>query len=169
MENKPIENFDDVIAQLKERAAKLEPGRAGFDYFYDRLAVTGDDELRFNKQKVNIISPFYSFMSNTGKVLSVLAIVAVCAIGGIAYYQLAVPVGTEIGDVARDLAAKPAEDEVNIEVSAVSSGEPVAGLLDSLQQEIVAEDALLARESASAYGAEEDKLLADLNSYDNEI
>lgn len=163
------DNFNDVIARLEDVALKLEPSRQSWQILIDRLAVTEEMESRFNKQKVNIISPFYSFMSNTGKVLSVLALVAIFAIGGTVYYQMAVPVSEEVGTLATNLnlPINQADDEASI--TSIGGGEPITGLLTLINEELTAEDKLLASEAISAYGLEEDQLLVDLNKYGNEI
>lgn len=169
MENKE-DNLNDVIARLESRALKLEPSRQSWQTLVDRLSVTEEVENRLNKQKVNIISPFYRFMSNTGKVLSALALVAVFAIGGVVYYQMAVPVSEEVGTLATNLNL-PIKGQVadDTSITSIGGGEPITGLLTLINEELNAEDKLLAGESISAYGLEEDQLLADLNKYGNEI
>jgi len=168
MENKE-DNFNDVIARLEMRAKELAPSRLGWQTLVDRMVVTEEVDIRLNKQKVNIISPFYSFMSNTGKVLSALALIAVFSIGGVVYYQMAVPVSEEVGSLASNLKLPVNDSSDDVGVISIGGGEPITGLLTLINEELRAEDDLLSTESANAYGSEEEQLLADLNKYQNEI
>lgn len=167
MENKE-DNFNDVVSRLESWAFRLEPSLNGWQSLLDKLAVTEEGDNRFNKKKVNIISPFYSFMSNTGKVLSVMALVAVFAIGGVIYYQMAVPVGEEVGSLASNFKLPIAKNSGEVEFSNIG-GEPVAGLLALLGEELNAEATLFSSEEDNFGNSLEEELLADLNKYENEI
>lgn len=167
MENKE-DNFNDVVSRLESWAFRLEPSLNGWQSLLDKLAVTEEGDNRFHKQKVNIISPFYNFMSNTGKVLSVMALVAVLAIGGVIYYQMAVPVGEEVGSLASNFKLPTTKNSGEAEFASVV-GEPVAGLLALLNEELDAETSLLASEGNNFSNSLEEELLADLNKYENEI
>lgn len=133
-----------VIDLFKEQGLMAKPARSGLEQVLARFAVTDDAEARYNYKEVNIISPFYQYMTSTMKVI-VSVIVIALLVGGVAYFKL-----TPNGD--GELAATTAE-----------SGD-LGDLVASLDQEQSEETSLLASgDVESSDLANEVSLLAEIN------
>ncbi|HRZ30147.1 MAG TPA: hypothetical protein P5274_00535 [Candidatus Paceibacterota bacterium] len=133
------------------------------------LLVTPDkvglEKALYNYQEVNIISPFYQYMSNTMKVLVSLVVVALL-IGGIAYFNFAGLGGVKLG-MLTDNDDTSVQEEQTFEDSVDGD---INSLLASFEGENAEEINLLTSDIDDSFLAEEDLLLAEINNtYQDEL
>lgn len=116
-------------------------------------------------QEVNIISPFYQYMSNTMKVIVSLVVVALL-VGGVAYFNLVGNDEVKLG-MLTDKASDSAQEEQVFEDTVDGD---INSLLASFEKENLEETNLLANDFDDSFLSEEDLLLAEINNtYQDEL
>ena len=146
------EKLEKIVKLLKTQGFSVKPEANGLADILAKIEITVSPEMRYTNKEVNIISPFYNYMSNSMKVLVSLVVVALLA-GGVAYFNLAGPTIVGGPDIA------------------VNGDEDLGSLLASLGQEQSEEAILLATEEVDGSTlVNESLLLGEINqTYQNEL
>ena len=160
------EKTKEIIKLFQEQALSAKPSEAGLKRVLGELPVTEESLVRYNNQEVNIISPFYYYMSNTMKVLVSVAVVALLA-GGAVYFKLSVP-SDDSTTVATNDSGFSQNDSLKFEDSV--NGD-IDSLLASFDEEQSEETTLLASgDINTSILADESSLVGEINqTYQDEL
>jgi hypothetical protein len=159
------EKIREFLKLFKEQNFLVEPDKSGLEKVLADLSVTDSWDNRYSYQEVNIISPFYQYMTNTMKVLVSLVVVALL-VGGVAYFNLSNDGGVKLGMLTGKDDATTQEDQV----FADTVDGDINSLLASFERENAEEVNLLTSDIDDSFLAEEDLLLAEINNtYQDEL
>ncbi|MFA6475826.1 MAG: hypothetical protein WCV68_00260 [Candidatus Paceibacterota bacterium] len=155
-----------IIKLFQEQSLSAKPSETSLERVLRELPVTEESPVRYNNQEVNIISPFYYYMSNTMKVLVSVVVIALLA-GGAAYFKLAAP-SDDSATVATEGSSFSQVESSNFEDSATGD---IDSLLASFEEEQSEEATLLAVGDVDATTlANESTLVGEINqTYQDEI
>lgn len=161
------EKIEKIIELFKEQGLLAVPKEDRLRGLLDKINVTDEENIRYKKREVNIISPFNYYMSRSIKVLVAAVFVGVI-IGGISYFKL----GDSGNNGTKTVTVTEGNSFGQNSAKIVNEGgDDIEALLASLDQEQSEETKLLAvGDIDNSIFTEESALLSEINqTYQNEL